>query len=714
MQHVFHIDSANKWRSKALQPLAISSALLALVLGLATLALLRPTPTPAQASPPDLQPASPCSWCSPQGEEECPLMRPSPEEKQRWVEDYRRAPEVALPRTLTATLEKAPGEAFSLLDRLEYTPAERWQGTCGNCWVWAGTGVMEVALATQNGVRDRLSIQYFNSNYNKGKAGEWACCGGWLTNFAAFYAEEKKIVPWSNINAAWADAGRRCFDSTSVPASSISTNPSYVVQSITVETIPTYGLTKEQAIANIKAVLHQNRAVWFAFFLANTGDVQAFLNFWWNQPEDAIWNPNYTCGKTYDPFSGGGHAVLCVGYNDEDPDNRYWIMLNSWGAPPNRPHGIFRVSMDMNYNCTHGGAYGGQVFFWQTLDVAFAPSVPSVAGAYQMSGNIKFYDWTGKRQLLVSGGTLFITEQDDHKVKGYWEPDVVPEGWPTLVPVSGYVGTVTYENHRVANTPRLSLLAQGGEYSRFPTVPYDTCIINARVKLDRYTGEVRYLKGNLYGWGQWGNILDGELPEMGQFEGKFTATPSDGTTLPATTTAPVPGSIDALSQALPGQTVELDIPDVQGTYPTTCSIKFYDWKCNKLTPITGGTLFITEQNGHKVKGYWQPDVTPEGWPELEPLEFNGYVGPLVRIDGKVKNTPRLSLLLEAGEYCKYPDGSYVTYVLNSKIKWDKKLDKVKSIKGSIYGWGEWGAPDPDEPGAPLMGQFEGKFTATPQ
>ncbi len=153
----------------------------------------------------------------------------------------------------------------------------------------------------------------------------------------------------------------------------------------------------------------------------------------------------------------------------------------------------------------------------------------------------------------------------------------------------------------------------------------------------------------------------------------------------------------------------LDVPRVAGRYSTTCSIKLYDWRCNKYEPITGGTLYITYQMGHKVRGYWQPDVVPEGWPTLVPV--SGYVGSFYRVDGKVKNTPRISLLFEVGDYCRYPSSPYVTYVLNAKVKWDRKLDTVKSIKGTIYGWGEWG--DELEDNSPTMGQFEGKFTAVP-
>jgi hypothetical protein len=53
----------------------------------------------------------------------------------------------------------------------------------------------------------------------------------------------------------------------------------------------------------------------------------------------------------------------------------------------------------------------------------------------------------------------------------------------------------------------------------------------------------------------------------------------------------------------------------------------------------------------------------------------------------------------------------VTYIINGAIKWDKKTDTVKSIKCTINGWGELSTAFTD--GSPSVGQFEGKFTATP-
>lgn len=68
--------------------------------------------------------------------------------------------------------------SMSLLSRVPYVPLERDQGICGNCWVWAATRAAEVDHNFKSGVADRLSVQYFNSKYNNGEAGSFACCGG--------------------------------------------------------------------------------------------------------------------------------------------------------------------------------------------------------------------------------------------------------------------------------------------------------------------------------------------------------------------------------------------------------------------------------------------------------------------------------------------------------------------------------------------------------
>jgi hypothetical protein len=362
------------------------------------------------------------------------IMRPTPEEMTRWVTGYKAAPSAHISSIVGAELAHAAGEHFSLLNYLQYTPSERNQGSCGNCWAWAGTGVMEIDHAYQTGVKDRLSVQYLNSNFNGGKGNNWACCGGWLEDFANFYSSTKMAIPWSNTNARWQDGSKTCESgSTGALASSLSTDPSYRIASIASEAIPTQGVGKDIAIYNIKNVLHQGKAVWFGFFLPNSNAWNNFFQFWDSKKENAVWQPDLACGKAYNNQEGGGHAVLCVGYDDTDPNNRYWILLNSWGASSNRPNGLFLMSMDMNYDCSY--AAFGDAFYWMTLDIRYAsdqpntPSTPSgptsgiskTAYTYATSatdpngGQVKYtFDWGDKTTSVTDSVNSGISAGASH------------------------------------------------------------------------------------------------------------------------------------------------------------------------------------------------------------------------------------------------------------------------------------------------------------
>jgi len=356
------------------------------------------------------------------------------------------------------------------------------------------------------------------------------------------------------------------------------------------------------------------------------------------------------------------------------------------------------------YQGANAGSYDAFVAkFWATM--------PAITGTYATTCSIKLYDWMCNRLTPITGGTLYITWQSGHKVKGYWQPDVVPEGWPTLVPVNGYVGPFVRIDGKVKNTPRVSLLLEVGGYCQYPTTKYVTYVLNGKIKWDKKLNKVKSIKGTISGWGEYGPCgwcLLPITPSQGQFEGKFTATPladPPGGLPPAATE----GST-ATEKPEPTWILMEEIPIVLGDYPFTGSIKFYDWKGNRLLTVQNGTLHITTQDRHKVYG----SITLDGVSCPAVGDMVGYVGPVDRVDNKVKNTPRLSLMVDLGEYGKYPSSCHVTYIINARVKLDKNTEPpvVKSIKGTIYGWGEWGAEDPDEPGAPLMGQFEGKFTAT--
>jgi C1A family cysteine protease len=292
------------------------------------------------------------------------------------------APEAAAikPHLTVQQYNAASGNSFSLLDYLSYNPHERSQGKCGNCWEWTSTGIMEIALDYKNGIKDRLSVQYLNSNMEND-----ACCGGSIYKAAEFYENSKKAIPWENNNAQWQDQSSDCGSSI-IPASYISTSKNYPIDSINLEKIITQGVGKETAIEKIKAVLQSGKAIYFSFRLPNDVEWSKFQNdFWMGQSENSVWKPDLVCGTDYDEKNGGGgHAVLCVGYDDTNPNNRYWIMLNSWGAPPGRPNGLFHVDMDMNYDCTLSEV---NAFNFWTVDINYdLPAAEQASYSENISG----------------------------------------------------------------------------------------------------------------------------------------------------------------------------------------------------------------------------------------------------------------------------------------------------------------------------------------
>ena len=326
-----------------------------------------------------------------------PLMRPDPVTLHKWIDDYETAPEAEIDPVIHSYLLQAQEAnvttSLSLLSHIQYTPSQRNQGNCGDCWTWAGTGVMEIALSVQNGVLDRLSTQFLNSC----KTDSYACCGGNLTGFSNWYYSEGYAIPWSNTNASFQDASAsyscpKSSGSAIVPCANISTTPDYPITSISPVTISTTGYSTDTTpILNIKTVLNSGKGVYFAFWLANSTDWNGFYSFWGNT-ETAIWDPDQYCGHTWDTTDGAGHAVLIVGYNDDDPSpaNHYWIVLNSWGtASGYRPNGLFRMKMHMNYNCImHQTGYADWYCRqFQTLNVAF--SVPGGYGGYDFNGDGK-------------------------------------------------------------------------------------------------------------------------------------------------------------------------------------------------------------------------------------------------------------------------------------------------------------------------------------
>jgi len=287
-----------------------------------------------------------------------PVMRPSREEIRSWNQQFSAEPVFS---AKTEGVKAQDTGSSSLLEYLGYIPSERDQGECGNCWVWASTGAIEIAHTLQNNVQDRLSVQYVNSRYNNGglapyTSEDFACNGGTPSIFSSFYTlmgaygGNKIAIPWSNNNSAFRDGN--ATTNTLVPASTIQTTPHYAIRDMSVERIETTGVSQEEAIFNIKAVIDSGNAVYLAFYYPDIDSWREFYEFWdTGSEDDSFIRLDKYAGTEYSS-TGGAHAVLITGYID-DGTTGYWQCLNSWGAPLNRPNGLFYADMYMDYNAVY-------------------------------------------------------------------------------------------------------------------------------------------------------------------------------------------------------------------------------------------------------------------------------------------------------------------------------------------------------------------------
>lgn len=379
-----------------------------------------------------------------------PVMQPDDATFRKWMHSYNSAPTIAAP--LEAQMASAPGSSVDLLSHLSYVPSERSQGSCGNCWAWAGTGCLEIALDTQTGIYDRLSVQYINSCQYPITANP-CCDGGWLSyDFVGFYDATGICIPWSNTNAGWQDRDAGC----DVVCGSIATEPNYPIADISSATVKTHSSegvpSDDAAMANIKAVLDSGSAVWFAFFVPTVSAWSQFTGFWLNNGEEVVCDLDAICSGT---SRWGGHAVLCVGYDDSDPDNRYWVMLNSWGtANGERPNGLFRVDMDMDYDTT----CSTYAFYWQTLDVSFGVALPppvvrtdAATGVEETTARLNgtLVDDLGfERDCRFAYGTL---SSGSYEYTTEWQPDM-GSGEAFQADVAGLPpGTVCYFRAQALN-----------------------------------------------------------------------------------------------------------------------------------------------------------------------------------------------------------------------------------------------------------------------
>jgi PKD repeat protein len=313
-----------------------------------------------------------------------PVMHPSAGELKEWYAEYlSQVPAESL--SASATITSDGEQEVSLLNYLEYIPNERDQEQCGNCWVWASTGAIEITHSIHNNIYDRLSVQYFNSRYNNGgkspfNPASFACNGGTPIKFSDFYnaigkyGGNKMVIPWSNKNAEFKDGN--ATQQTSVNADTIVTDPHYSMNHMTTKRIVTLDNPQSMAISNIKNMIDNGKAVYLGIYLPDQGAWNAFNEFWATGDEEiSYFQMDQFAGRSYST-GGGGHGVLVTGYKDDGTEG-YWQCLNSYGTTTGRPNGLFYINMYMDYSASYLlGTNTYPITWWYTIDVTYTGEEP--------------------------------------------------------------------------------------------------------------------------------------------------------------------------------------------------------------------------------------------------------------------------------------------------------------------------------------------------
>ncbi|MFA4876472.1 MAG: C1 family peptidase [Methanoregula sp.] len=305
------------------------------------------------------------------------------------------------------------------------------QGSCGNCWVWAGTGTLAQTLYKATGTSTPLSIQFFDSNYMNGNIGmtkphDFACTGGYPYTFTDIYNTGLNqsypggpfVIPWSNTNATYKDEDvpDNGDQESTVPRHLISITPNIGLDRVEAETILASPPSNQTAaVENITRSLVDGKVVYYTMTLPNNTAWKQFrAAFWANQPgvffDMDAYNQSFYNGSAGE---GGGHAMILIGYNKTDSNkaNQYWIVQNSWGIDANNTKGQYKLKMWMDYNASFNNFQGTTQEFWiYNASWKTDPSVTSISPASALSGTVSTPGIGGSN--FASGADVMLKKSD--------------------------------------------------------------------------------------------------------------------------------------------------------------------------------------------------------------------------------------------------------------------------------------------------------------
>lgn len=179
----------------------------------------------------------------------------------------------------------------------------RNQDTCGSCWAFAAVGVTESSMMIQkvaSPAQPDLSEQFLVNDGSAGNCGGGFYIDAWQLIMSVTGTADETTVPYANANG--------------------SGNPA----SFTPYKIAAYGLVDTVGGKNTPTVEMLKKE------LLERGPLAVCV-----EADEAfsVWGGGVFHGfKSNDLISQVNHAVILVGWDETNPNEKHWIVRNSWGS----------------------------------------------------------------------------------------------------------------------------------------------------------------------------------------------------------------------------------------------------------------------------------------------------------------------------------------------------------------------------------------------
>ena len=271
-------------------------------------------------------------------------------------DEWRAMAEFAPPAPLTTALPPV----FDWRTSQGLTPI-RNQEQCGSCWAFATVGVVESTIKIHDGVTTDLSEQWLVSCNNSG----WSCDGGWFAYDYFHHATDPcggmGAVLEADFPYTATDAQCQC----PYPHSYLIDSWAYVGSS---NDVP--------SVTAIKQAIMEHGPVGCAVYVGDA--LKAYTGGVFNANESGEIN----------------HAVVLVGWNDNQGANGVWFLRNSWG-PWWGEDGYMRIE----YGCSQIG-YGANFVRYASTPTSF------YRVTYKRGGKTSgAYTFTNDAIVIAPGGS---------------------------------------------------------------------------------------------------------------------------------------------------------------------------------------------------------------------------------------------------------------------------------------------------------------------